>query len=772
MASIIEGYSYDIFISYRQKDNKGDRWISEFVEVLKTELESTFKEEISVYFDINPHDGLLETHDVDASLKEKLKCLVFIPIISRTYCDPKSFAWEHEFKPFVEQASQDQFGLKVKLPNGNVASRVLPIRIYDLDTTDIKLCETVLGGILRGLEFIYKSSGVNRPLRSKEENPQDNLNHTIYRDQINKVGNAVKEIISGLLTEPSGQNKEKVHGKERSVAVNEENRKEVKGIQARVSKRKLLPIISFLTILVIGAILAYPKISQRNTLEKLSSSGERISVAVMPFQNMTNDTLLNVWEKMIQDNLITLLSNSEELKVRQAESISTLLQNNNFTNNASITPSIASTISQKLDANVFVLGSINQMGKRLRLNVKMVDPETEEVLKSFQIDGTDENIRLIIDSLSMQLKNFLIISKLRKDNTPEDQKYMTTPVSPRAYKLLMDGRKVFAKFDYAEASKMYLQAIAIDSNFVAPYLKLIWAYEGLGLYGEAKKWCLRAYEKKNLMSMPEKIEAEVLHAVLFETNFEVIGHLKQQLEFDDQQPIVYNDLGAIYMVLRQYDKAVVEYNKSLEIYNKWDVKPFWYDNYGGLIVSYYKTGQYKKAKKVLKKAEQDFPDSPRLIFTQASMALIEGDTVTGNEYIQKYISLSKEKSVSEANIAASLASIFTEFDLLDMAEKYYRQALSLDPENPGRLNSLAYFLIDKERNINEGIILIDTALNLRPDNYNYLNTKGWGLYKQGKKQEALDVLQESWDLRRQKAVYNHTAFLHLEEAKKAVAGQR
>jgi hypothetical protein len=114
MPSLIPGYEYDIFISYRQKDNKGDHWVSEFVEALKTELESTFKEEISVYFDINPHDGLLETHDVDASLKEKLKCLIFIPIISRTYCDPKSFAWEHEFREFVEIASKDSFGLKLK----------------------------------------------------------------------------------------------------------------------------------------------------------------------------------------------------------------------------------------------------------------------------------------------------------------------------------------------------------------------------------------------------------------------------------------------------------------------------------------------------------------------------------------------------------------------------------------------------------------------------------------------------------------------------------
>src|SRR5512136_116993 len=129
MASLIPGYEYDIFISYRQKDNKGDRWVSEFVEALKTELESTFKEEISVYFDINPSDYLLESYEVDASLKDKLKCLIFIPVISRTYCDHKSFAWEHEFKAFVEQAYRDQFGLKVKLPNGNVASRVLPVRI-------------------------------------------------------------------------------------------------------------------------------------------------------------------------------------------------------------------------------------------------------------------------------------------------------------------------------------------------------------------------------------------------------------------------------------------------------------------------------------------------------------------------------------------------------------------------------------------------------------------------------------------------------------------
>jgi hypothetical protein len=38
MASIISGYEYDIFISYRQKDNKGDRWVSELIGLLNSNL--------------------------------------------------------------------------------------------------------------------------------------------------------------------------------------------------------------------------------------------------------------------------------------------------------------------------------------------------------------------------------------------------------------------------------------------------------------------------------------------------------------------------------------------------------------------------------------------------------------------------------------------------------------------------------------------------------------------------------------------------------------
>src|SRR5882762_5413000 len=140
MPSLIQDYEYDIFISYRHNDNRTG-WVTEFVKALQEELAATIKEPASVYFDSNPHDGLLETHNVDKSLEGKLKCLIFIPILSRTYCDAKSFAWQHEFLAFNQMAAQDAFGKDIKLRNGNVTSRILPLRIHEIEEEDKQLIE-------------------------------------------------------------------------------------------------------------------------------------------------------------------------------------------------------------------------------------------------------------------------------------------------------------------------------------------------------------------------------------------------------------------------------------------------------------------------------------------------------------------------------------------------------------------------------------------------------------------------------------------------------
>jgi Tfp pilus assembly protein PilF len=219
--------------------------------------------------------------------------------------------------------------------------------------------------------------------------------------------------------------------------------------------------------------------------------------------------------------------------------------------------------------------------------------------------------------------------------------------------------------------------------------------------------------------------------------------------------------------LGQFNQAIVEFEKNLEILTNRDPKSITDWDYSGLGLAYHKAGQYKNEKKLYKRATKYFPESFQLIYRQAVLSITEGDTAGSNRYIEKYRSILKNNAISEADIITKLAEMYSETDFQNNAEDYYRMALSLEPDNLVRIKNLSYFLIDKERGIDEGLSLADTALKLKPDDFEFLHNKGWGLYKQGRHQQALELLQKSWELRNQYSIYDHTAYLHLEQVKKA-----
>jgi tetratricopeptide (TPR) repeat protein/TolB-like protein len=537
---------------------------------------------------------------------------------------------------------------------------------------------------------------------------------------------------------------------------------------AKPAKRRLRPSYVLNAVLLIAVvILAYPRIFKRNTLENLRSK-DKITVAVMPFQNLTNDTIWDIWQSGIQDELITSLTFSDELKVRQKETTNTLLKSKGLTNYASIVPSSASLISKKLEADVFIHGSIKQAGQIVRLNAQLINSASEDIYKSFQIEGEGNNILHLTDSLSGMVKNFLIISKLIKD-LPVSQWIFPSTNSSEAFKYYLLGESARSKRDYPEARKMFSQALAIDSNFHLMTLLLSAACLNEGLYEEAKEWSIKAYSRRDKMSARTRILTEDNHASFFGTPYDQLKYLRQYLEIDDQFPGTYYDIGLIYYTMYEYDKAIPEFEKALALYDKFDARPWWIFNYSLLAYSYHATGQYKKEKKLFKNADKDFPDDPAMIWQKTMLSLTEGDTVTANNYLEKYKTLRKEKSWSEAGIAYSIGEVYKEAGYLDKAEEYHRLEVSLEPNNPDRLWDLGWFLIDKDRNIEEGLSLVDKALELKPGYYWYLDAKGWGLYKQGNFDEALNYIQKCIDL---SPSYRHNVHLHLEAVKKAVADQK
>ncbi|MFO7621298.1 MAG: tetratricopeptide repeat protein [Bacteroidales bacterium] len=547
MASIIPGYEYDIFISYRQKDNKGDRWVSEFVEALKTELESTFKEEISVYFDINPHDGLLETHDVDESLKEKLKCLVFIPIFSRTYCDPKSFAWEHEFKAFVEQASKDQFGLKVKLPNGNVASRVLPVRIHDLDTADSKLCESVLGGVLRGIEFIYKEPGVDRPLSAKDHE-EKNLNKTNYRNQINKVALAIREIIPSI-----GQLRPQQEGESKKIS-------NPVSFQQRIGKTRIIAGSVIALALVILGILFIPKLFKpKEQLEK--------SIAVLPFINDSPDEENAYFINGVMEEVLINLQKIKDLRVISRNSVEQFRGPDK--------PTIPE-IAKKLNVNYLVEGSGQKYGNKFVLRVQLIAANKERHLwgKSY-----DREIQQTTDIISVHREIAeLIASELKASLTPEEKQLIRKNPTDNleAYNLYLKGTywyQMLTAEGHQKASMYFEQALQKDPNYSLAYLGLANAIGTYAFWGNVSP------KERNSKGIEYVTKALTIDSTLAEAYWVLGNHYtfsvwnwkeaernyKHALQINPNSSQIHADYSNLLTITRRHEEAISEAKRAHEL---------------------------------------------------------------------------------------------------------------------------------------------------------------------------------------------------------------
>jgi TolB-like protein/Tfp pilus assembly protein PilF len=638
MSSIIEGYNYDIFISYRQKDNKHDGWVTEFVNNLKGEIESAFKEEISVYFDINPHDGLLETHDVDESLKEKLKCLIFIPIISRTYCDPKSFAWEHEFKAFIEQASQDQFGLKVKLPNGNVASRVLPVHIHDLDTPDIKLCESVLGGVLRGVEFIYKEPGVDRPLTTKD-NEEKNLNKTNYRNQINKVALAIREIITSI-AQSSPQDEEVEKKVFKPVSVLQKNRK------TRIIEESVIILI-----LIILGFFFIPK------LFKSSEQAEK-SIAVLPFANLSNDPNQEYFSDGMVDAILDRLFKIGDLQV--ISSTSTKRYKN--------TELSLREIAKELGVSSILEGSVQKIGNNVRITVQLIDAKTDTHLWSEIYDKDISDIFSIQSEVAQTVARELK-AVIRPEERNLIEKIPTENLEAYDYYLLGEYlRNQRTPESLWKARQLFEKAIEADPGFVGAYTGLAHCYGNLSFYAnlspeEAYPPSLElAYKALELDSLSADAY-DIIGVVDLWYDYDFVSaerNYKRALELEPNNLGIYKSYSELLFLKGQFSEAVEWDRRAITIDPSYSLTD------GLFAVHLYKAGEKDYAITHLTKLVGQFPVCHYYL---GAIYLFEGEYEKSIDELEKTLASFSPLSITHLGIAYSRSGALDETQrMLDTLE--------------------------------------------------------------------------------------------------------
>lgn len=78
--------------------------------------------------------------------------------------------------------------------------------------------------------------------------------------------------------------------------------------------------------------------------------------------------------------------------------------------------------------------------------------------------------------------------------------------------------------------------------------------------------------------------------------------------------------------------------------------------------------------------------------------------------------------------------------------EYFEKALDLDPENPNACNSLGYTLADLELELDRAERLCKGAVKKQPRNPAYFDSLGWVMFRQGRFEEAKQLLRKALDL--------------------------
>lgn len=507
-------------------------------------------------------------------------------------------------------------------------------------------------------------------------------------------------------------------------------------------------------LLIVVVYLAYPKVFGKWDSDLPREMRGKVSIAVMPFKNMTGDSIYNLWQEGMQNLLITSLSNSQELSVRQYETMNSLLGNEAEITYASLTPSVAGELAQKVDANTVISGSMHKAGQKVRITANIMNATTQEVYKSYEMEGhAEDELFTLADSLSFVIRDFLELRNIKQSMVFDVAHVFTT--STEAYKYYLTGITYHNQLDYSRAAEYYNKAIKVDSNFVSAMMKLAFCCGDQRNAVLSKYWAYKAFERIDRLPPDMQLMVHTVKAAADKLPLEQIGYARQYLELHPYSSYMVYMLAWVHFNLEQWDKAIEGFEKSISMFEKQDSYP-WAWTYILLGGAYHQVGSHKQEEKIFNKGRELWTDQKATFdYWQAICAVSRGDSTDASYYLGEIDKMLEQKGWQETFVWLWYAGVYDEGGNHALAENYYRKALESRPDDPYLANDFAMFLIEREVNINEGMDLITPIVEEYPENAPFLYTYALGLYKTEKYEESGQALQKSWDLT---PYYDHKQF--------------
>jgi len=570
----------------------------------------------------------------------------------------------------------------------------------------------------------------------------------------------------------------------KTVPLNEEKKREIQ-VQSQPKRRFFNANNIVITILiVVVVILAYPKVFNTNKSQFEGLLEKKKIIAVLPFMNNTGDDSYDHWEYGISELLISSLSTSDDLTVVDNQTITDVIQNVENVQAASIGPNIAKQVASKIQVGSYIYGNYLLAGSTFRINLKLIDTKSNQVLKTEYVEGKFDSIFSMVGSLANAMKSYLEITKMGEGTDIETADYVTTS-SPEAYMHFIQGMEDF----WAGRGPVddFRKALEIDSTFTSVYFFLSIFLSSTESYRWAKWAILKADEGKHRLSLKMQLWIEAFKSQYIDKNpHRSISYFKQVTEIDPFSRLNWFWLGMSYRLIENYDEALLAFEQIEELNHQlgpWKNQQY-YTNLGN---TYRKLEKYNKAQKIYKEGSLLLPESHYIPQNQAICALLQNDTSSANHSINQFRSALTKRNWPESHITALVGRVFESAGQIEKAEEIWNRAFEMrlnqgpDIDNRFSGNELFWYYevlgnlyIDNNIDIEQGIEYLQKALDLSQESEGssnhpkMLSGLGRGYYKQGKYDEALQALRQAED---NMSMYDHSLHQLILEVEQALADQ-
>jgi serine/threonine protein kinase/Tfp pilus assembly protein PilF len=574
--------------------------------------------------------------------------------------------------------------------------------------TDLYALGIILYEMLTGRVPFEGETPLTVALKQKTEIPKDprnvnaqipeNLSHVILKCMNKEKGKRYKdteELTAELAKIEGGMPRtEKIIPERRPVTSRE--------ITVKFSLKKLfVPVLIFIAVVVMG-VLAWRFLSQRRTI---AFAADKPSLAVMHFENNTGNENLDHWRKALSDLLIADLSQSKYIAVLSGEELYNILEEKNLLDVKSFSSRALEDVSSRAGVRYVLVGKMMMAGDTIRIDTTLKEAKTGKIVGSERVEGQGEDsFFAMVDELTRKVKTDFRLTEEQIAGDIDREAGSITTSSPEAYKYYREGVKFFLTGDYPNSIAMMEMAVGIDPEFAMAYRTMAHSYENLGYGAEASDRLKSAFDLRDHVSDRERYYIQgAFYGQSEETYDQAITAYKELLELYPEDEIGNTNIGWLYIMLEQWDKAI----EHLEILRKNKDKAI--QTYEALATIYQAKGQNDRAVDVL-------------------------------EYFLENIA-------ENASIHESLARVYIAQREFDLAQREVDNIFSLDPthfRNFSLKGDLNFYKGDFTQSESEYLKLLETK---EPIAHNTGLRSLAALYViQGNYSEAIEQLEQGVDL--------------------------